>query len=87
MILHLDESVDKVWSGTDDWEKILTYLKICPQDEFENIYRQATQFLDYLPQKEKTERKQQLYEIIRAAEEKGETQASEKIDLFRMGQR
>lgn len=30
----LNETVDTVWHNSDDWEKVIRYLNICPQEEY-----------------------------------------------------
>lgn len=51
-IYRLNESVDKVWHNSDDWEKVIKYLNTCHQEEFDEFVKRAKKHLDYLPQKE-----------------------------------
>ena len=35
-ITRLDESVDRVWQDVHEWNNIIRYLKIYPDEEYEN---------------------------------------------------
>lgn len=70
--------VDNSFTNTYEMDVIRRYLNICPEDEYQEILRNANDFLLSLPQKEETHVKLTLQEIIRLAEQKGKPVEKEK---------
>ena len=76
-INRLDESVDKAWQDTHEWNNIIRYLKTCSYEEYEMLYKRARVHLDYLPQQERANVKLALDEMILKVQKK-ETNTSTK---------
>lgn len=75
-IERLNESVDTVWHNSDDWEKIIRYLKTCPQEDYDKFVEQAERYLDSLPVIEQKNIKAKLDAQIFNATKKGKAQQS-----------
>lgn len=78
-INRLDESVDEAWNDTHEWNNIIRYLKTCPEEEYDKLYKRARNFLDGLPQQESARAKQMLDDMIHQAQLKTTIQTDEVI--------
>lgn len=73
-IERLNESVDKVWHHSGDWEKVIRYLKTCPQEDYDKFLDQAERYLDSLPEIERKNIKAKLDAQIYKATKKHNNQ-------------
>ena len=75
-ISRLDAVVDQVWQSTTDWEKLMKYLKECPEEEYWEYVKRARNYLDTLPIREQERIKKQIDDQILAAQKKSSIQVA-----------
>ena len=65
---QLTTATEDVWYNTNEWEKVIRYLKMCPPEEYLEYVNRAEEFISALPQREQARVKKKLQEIIQAAD-------------------
>lgn len=84
---QLTAATEDVWYNTNEWEKVIQYLKMCPQEEYLEYVNRAEEYISTLPQREQARVKKQLQEIIHAADLKALEQLKQSERLTQEQQR
>lgn len=84
---QLTAATEDVWYNTNEWEKVIRYLKMCPQEEYLEYINRAEENIATLPQREQARVKKQLQEIIHAADLKALEQLKQSERLTQEQQR
>lgn len=71
---QLERAVSVNWDSAVERNVILQYLRVCPNEEYEKLVEQAERFLEQLPFHERTTAIQNFQDLLRAAQEKAESQ-------------
>ncbi|MGM9608056.1 MAG: hypothetical protein ACI3XJ_11185 [Oscillospiraceae bacterium] len=71
---QLERAVSVNWDDAVERDVVLQYLVACPDEEYEKLVGEAVSFLEQLPSRERTTEIQHLQDLLRAAQEKAESQ-------------